>query len=109
MAINTEEDFIALVKKAEQDAENDPTSYTTKPALFAILGYLVIFLVLAALIGLAGGLVASAMFSTTLFILLLKKKLIIAIAAGIWVLLRALWVKLTPPLPTRIRATGIPM
>jgi Zn-dependent protease with chaperone function len=97
MSINNEEDFIDLVRKAEHDAESNPRFYTTKLALFALLGYVVIFLVLFALIGLAGGLVASAFFSTGLFILLLKKKLIIMVGAGIWVLLRALWVRFTPP------------
>lgn len=97
MAIKTEEDFINLVKQAEQEAEVNPKVYTIKLALFALLGYLVILLVLIALFGLAGGLVASAVFSTGLFLLLIKKKLIIAVALGIWVLLRALWVRFTPP------------
>lgn len=97
MTVKTEEAFIELVKKAEREAEAHPKSYTTKLAFLALLGYLVIFLVLVALLGLAGGLVATAFFSTGLFILLLKNKLIIAVLAGIWVLLRALWIKFTPP------------
>lgn len=97
MTIKTEEDFINLVKKVEQEAEANPKAYTTKLALFALLGYLIIFLVLIALLGLAGGLVATAFLSTGLFLLLLKKKLIFAVGLGIWVLLRALWVKFTPP------------
>lgn len=97
MSIKSEEDFVNLVRKAEHDAETNPGVYKSKLALYALFGYLVIFLVLFALIGLAGGLVASAFVSTGLFILLLKKKLIIAVGAGIWVLLRALWVKFAPP------------
>lgn len=97
MSIETEEDFITLIKRAEQDAELNPKSYTTKLALFAMLGYAVIFLVLLALIALGGGVVATAFLSTGLFLLLLKKKLIFAILIGVWVLLRALWVKFAPP------------
>lgn len=97
MSSITEEDFIRRVKQAELDAASNPRSYAFKLALFAILGYVVIVAALIALLGLAGGLIASAFFSTGLFILLLKKKLIIGVLFGIWILLRALWVKFTPP------------
>ncbi len=97
MSVKSEDDFIELVKKSEQDAATNPRLYITKLALFAVLGYVVIFAVLTALLGLAGGLVASAFFSTTLFLLLLKKKLIFAVLIGAWLLFRALWVKFTPP------------
>lgn len=53
MSIKSEEDFINLVRQAEHDAENNPRTYSTKLALFALLGYLVIFLVLILLLGLA--------------------------------------------------------
>ena len=97
MSIQSEEEFIQLVQRAEQEASSNPKGYTTKLALFAVLGYAVIFLVLFTLLGLAGGLAAMAFFSTGLFLLLLKKKLIFAVLIGIWVLLRALWVRFTPP------------
>ena len=97
MTIKTEEEFISLVKKAEADAQSNPRAYAVKLALFALLGYMVILLVLVALLGLGGGLLATAFLSTGLFLLLIKKKLIFAVAGGIWVLLRALWVKFTPP------------
>ncbi len=97
MSVKTEEEFITLVKQAESAAANQPRAYNIKLALFALLGYTVILGVLVALLGLAGGLVASAFFSTGLFILLLKKKLIIGVLFAIWVLLRALWVKFEPP------------
>ncbi len=93
----SEEDFIHRVKQAEADAAANPKAYAVKLALFALLGYVVILGVLFGLLGLAGGLIASAFFSTTLFILLLKKKLIIAVLIGIWILMKALWVKFTPP------------
>ncbi|MEJ2407578.1 MAG: M48 family metalloprotease [Candidatus Thiodiazotropha sp.] len=93
----SEEDFIQRVKQAEADAAANPKAYAVKLALFALLGYVVILAVLFGLLGLAGGLIASAFFSTTLFILLLKKKLIIGVLIGIWILMKALWVKFTPP------------
>lgn len=97
MTIKTEDEFIALVKKAEHEAETNPRAYTTKIALFALLGYAVIFMVLVTLFGLAGGLIATAFYSSAILLLLIKKKLIIAVLAGIWITLRALWVKFLPP------------
>ncbi|WP_028578908.1 M48 family metallopeptidase [Desulfogranum japonicum] len=97
MAINTEEEFINLVKKAEKEAETNSKAYAAKVALFALFGYLVILLVFVVLLGLGAGLVAAAFFSTALFFLLIKKKLIFIVASGIWVLFQALWVKITPP------------
>lgn len=97
MTINTEEEFIALVKKYEEEAEDNPKWYLFKLALFALLGYVVIFLVLLSLIGLTGAVLGSALISASLFLLLLKKKLIFVVLGGIWVLLKALWVKFVPP------------
>ena len=97
MAIKTEDDFIQLVQRAERDAAERPRSYTVKLALLALLGYIVIFSVLALLLSLTAGLAIAAFFSTGLLLLLLKTKLIIAVVASIWILLRALWVKFTPP------------
>jgi len=108
MAIETEEDFINLVRKAEQEAEANPAAYTRKLALFGLLGYLVIFLVLIVLLGLAGGLVALGIFGTGLFILLLKKKLIFVVLCGIWILLRALWVKFEPPRGYTLKRNDFP-
>jgi Zn-dependent protease with chaperone function/rhodanese-related sulfurtransferase len=97
MSSSSEKDFIQRVKQAELDAAANPKAYAIKLGLFALLGYVVILAALFALLGLAGGLAASAFLSTGLFILLLKKKLIIGVLIGIWVLLRALWVKFAPP------------
>ncbi len=108
MSVNTEDEFIHLIRQAEREAELNPRSYTTKLALFAILGYAFIFLVLMTLFGLAGGVVATAFFSTSVFLLLLKKKLIFAILIGIWVLLRALWVKFTPPQGYKLKRKEFP-
>ena len=97
MSSMSEEDFIELVRKAEEETVAHPRRYVTKLALFALIGYLAIFGVLFALIGLAGGLVAAAVFSTALFLILVKKKLIFVILIAIWVLLKALWVRFEAP------------
>lgn len=93
----TEEEFVELVKKAEKEAETNLPAYRLKLALFAMLGYAVIFGVLVLLLIIAGGTVALAIFSSAIFLLLVKKKIIILILIAIWTLLRALWVKFDPP------------
>ncbi len=97
MKIESEEDFISLVRQAEHDDATRPKIYALKLILFAVLGYVVIFAVLFALLSITGGVLASAFVSTGLFIVLLKTKLIFAVLPAIWVLLRALWVRFTPP------------
>lgn len=93
----TEEEFIAIVKKSEQEAGNNLGAYKFKLALFALLGYAVIFGVLTLLTLLIGGSVAIAFISSSLLLLLIKKKIIFAIAFAIWTFIRALWVRFEPP------------
>ena len=97
MSSISEEEFIQLVRKAEHETATSPRRYLFKLSLFSLLGYVVIFGALLALIGLVGGLVVAAFFSTTLIFFLLKKKLIFVILLTIWVLLRALWVRFEAP------------
>lgn len=97
MAEMSEDQFIELVKKAEREAGENIGMYKTKLALFAVLGYVVIFSIIVCLVVLVGGTLATAFISSTLFILLLKKKLIIIILPAIWVMLKALWVKFDTP------------
>lgn len=89
--------FEASAKKAEADANNNLGLYKFKLALYGLLGYLVIFALLATLIAIVGGLVYLATQNTVVLILLLKKKLIFLLIPVIWVLFRALWVRLEPP------------
>jgi len=93
----TEEQFIELVKKSEAEAAANIDAYKTKLALFALLGYAVIFAVLGILVLLVGGTIGLALVSSSLFLLLVKKKLIIVVLVAIWTFLRALWVKFSPP------------
>ena len=97
MAEYTEEQFIALVKKSEHDANNNLDKYKFKLALFAVFGYVVIFTVLIVLVSLVGGSIAIAFVSGSLFLLLLKKKILFIILFAIWTFLKALWVKFSPP------------
>lgn len=104
----SEEEFIELVESAEQEAALHPRRYLLKLSLLASLGYVVIFGVLLALLGLAGGLVAAAFLSTGLILFLLKKKLIFVVLLAIWVLLRALWVRFDPPEGYRLTRREFP-
>lgn len=104
----SEAQFISLVQKAEQEAQNNFRLYKTKIALFAMLGYTVIFAILFLLILLVGGTVGIAIVSSSLFLLLLKKKFIIVIIIAIWTFLRALWVKFEAPEGYELTAKEFP-
>jgi Zn-dependent protease with chaperone function len=108
MAIKTEEEFISLVRKAEKEAQNRPKLYLFKLALFACFGYAVILLTLTTLLGLTGGLILLAIFSTGIFLLLVKKKLIFVLGFAIWVLIKALWVKLPAPTGYSLKRKDFP-
>nr|WP_285229708.1 M48 family metallopeptidase [Motilimonas eburnea] len=62
-----------------------------------MLGYLVIFGAFALFLGIIGGLIGLAFFSTGLFILLLKSKVIFAAIPAAWILGKSLWIKFKPP------------
>jgi len=89
--------FERLVREAEASIANDPRAYRMRIILLALLGYAVLFGVVALLIALIGGAVWGALASTAFLLLLLKKKLIIPLLAVIWVILRSLWVRIEPP------------
>lgn len=90
--------FEEAAKRAERQAQVSPSIYKGRLLLFAMLGYAVIFAILAALLAIIGGLGWLAATSTSaLLILLLKKKLIIFIVPAIWVLVKALWVRFEQP------------
>lgn len=93
----TETDFIQLVRRAERAIQANAGLYRLKLALFALLGYAVIFLILLLLASLLGGIAASVLVSGSIAILLLKKKLIIPVLFMIWVLLKSLWIRFEIP------------
>lgn len=87
----------SLVQKAEHEVTANPRRYKFKLALLAVLGYTVIFSILAVLVILLGGTLYAAFFSSAILILLIKKKIIIVLAVAIWFLFRAVFVRLTEP------------
>jgi Zn-dependent protease with chaperone function len=89
--------FESLVERAEALYQRSPGAYRRRLLGLALLGYGVIFGILLLLIGLIGGSVAAAFASTAFLILLIKKKLIIALAVIAYVLVKAIWVKLERP------------
>lgn len=93
----TNEDFIALVKRAEQSVENNPKGYRMRLLCFCLLGYIVIFGALLTLIFLVTGSIVAAFYASALFILLLKSKLIFLFMVMAWVLLKSLWVRFDKP------------
>ncbi|OIO71117.1 MAG: hypothetical protein CO186_06985 [Zetaproteobacteria bacterium CG_4_9_14_3_um_filter_49_83] len=102
--------FEETARKAEQLAKANAGSYKVRLFLFAILGYMVIFGILASLFGLVGGLGWLAFSSSSLLImLLLKKKLILLIAPTIWVLLKALWVRFEQPQGYELKRQQAPL
>ncbi len=100
--------FELTAQKAERQAQANPGIYKLKLLLFALLGYGIIFAVLAALLAVLGGLIYLAIQSTALLLLLLKKKLIFLLIPLIWVLVTALWVKLEAPRGYRVTRKELP-
>jgi Zn-dependent protease with chaperone function len=90
----TQEDFGALVQRLEQEAAANPAGYRRKLGALAILGYGYIAATLILLIGGAAAIVWMATVSSTL---LLLGKLGWAFLVLIYVVLRAMWVRLDPP------------
>lgn len=89
--------FAALVSKAETDLSNDPISYKRKLIYLAGLGYGYLFGVVVLLLLLVGFSVWIALQSGALFILLLKTKLIFLLLGVLYIIFRALWVRLPEP------------
>jgi Zn-dependent protease with chaperone function len=90
----TQDDFESLVQRLEQEATANPIAYRRRLGLLAFLGYGYIVVVLALLIGGAALIVWGAAVSHTLVLL---AKLGWALLVLIYVVLRAMWVRLEPP------------
>jgi Zn-dependent protease with chaperone function len=89
--------FEQLVRQAELHIQENPSGYKARLAALALLGYIVLFGVLAVLIALIAGSLWAGFASTVFLVLLLKKKLIVPLAAMAWIIARALWVRVEPP------------
>jgi Zn-dependent protease with chaperone function len=99
----TNEEFEALVGKLDEQAKRNPASYRTRVLLMALLGnvYLGIMLVLIGAL-----LVAAA--ASVLWLKAAGVKIAIVVALFLWIVLKALWVKLSPPEGTEITARDAP-
>ena len=94
MAI-TQEQFDALVTKLEKFSKNHPQSYRLRVALFAILGYTYLFLILIGLLALIGLVVMSILFGHLANAITIKFGIFLLIPA--WAIMRSLWVTFPPP------------
>lgn len=99
----TDEQFDALVSRLEAQARRSPRAYKLRVLLLALLGYgylgamlgLILFLFLLTL----GSLV---------FLKAAAIKLIIPVGAFLWMVLRAMWVRLEPPAGRRVTRKEAP-
>jgi len=89
--------FEQLMREAEANIASNPRAYKLRLVLLALLGYAVLFGVVALLVGLVGGVLWGTLASTAFLILLLKKKLIVPLLAVTWMILRSLWVRVEAP------------
>ncbi|MCC6443966.1 MAG: M48 family metallopeptidase [Armatimonadetes bacterium] len=88
------EEFDSLVVQLEQKSKEEPGAYRTKVLLLAILGYAYIFLLLAVLLGLTALLVVLAVKGRVRYF---SFKAGAGLLALIYIVLRALWVRLPSP------------
>jgi len=102
------ENYESLARRAEQMIQRSPGSYKLRIGALALLGYAVIWAVAIGLLALLGGLVWAAFVSAALIVLLIKTKLIIALPLLLWVLVRALWVRIERPDGLRITVREAP-
>lgn len=93
---------------AERAAADNPKGYRFRVVAFALLGYAVLWILLALLLALAGVGVVGAFSSAGLFVLLVKSKIGIALLIAIVILVRALWVKFDAPGGLRIDLAAFP-
>ena len=105
MAI-TQEQFDALVGKMEDFSKSHPGNYRLRVALFALLGYAYIFLVLAGLLALVGLVVWLIVFSRRINRHIIKLVILLLIPA--WAIVRSLWITFTPPQGLRLSRHQVP-
>jgi Zn-dependent protease with chaperone function len=98
-----DERWEALVRRLEPQARAHPAAYRRKVVLLAVLGYAFIATLLLLLVGLGVLVVVLALSSSGLVL-----KFLIPIAALFFVILRALYVKVTPPEGVRLKRSKAP-
>jgi Zn-dependent protease with chaperone function len=99
----TNEQFDALVGRLEEQARRNPSGYEFRVLLLALLGDAYLGAILLLIVALLAGLVASiAVFKA------LAVKLIIVVGIFLWMILKALWVRIEPPEGTDVKAGQAP-
>jgi Zn-dependent protease with chaperone function len=91
----THEQFAALVQRLEPFAQKNPAAYKVRLGLLAALGYAYLLAIVVVAIGLVWGLVAFSIAGHRVNGSVVK--LVIFLAALVFMVLRAMWVRLTPP------------
>jgi Zn-dependent protease with chaperone function len=86
------EEFSALVARLEQQSRERPGWYKARVTLLAILGYGYVGIVLALLLALSAAVIASAVYLKALAV-----KIAIPILFVVGLVLKAMWVRLSPP------------
>ena len=102
----TQEKFDTLVAKLEKFSKKHPESYRLRVALFAILGYAYIFLILAGLLILIGLVVSFIVFSHLVNAAIIKLSIWLLIPA--WVIVRSLWVTFPAPEGLKLNRRQVP-
>lgn len=99
MTTSTEyrQQFQELVQRAEQEISQQPESYKRRLKWLALLGYGVIFSLMALLVAVTGGTIWAAFSSSAFMLLLLQKKFIFVLLGLIWVIGRSLMVRVEAP------------
>ena len=99
----TDEQFAARVAQLERVARSSPGAYRFRVLLLALLGNAYLGTVLLLLVGL---LIALAVSVTVLKALAVK--LFFVIAVFLWLIVKALWIRIDPPQGTEIHASEAP-
>jgi Zn-dependent protease with chaperone function len=93
----TREEFDTLVRRLEREAERRPRAYKIRVFLLALLGYAYIFLIVAVLLLLIGALAWMVISVRRGGLIQVAGKLGVALLGLTYVIVRALWVRLSPP------------
>jgi Zn-dependent protease with chaperone function len=99
----TNEEFESLVGRLEEQARRNPAGYKTRVLLMALLGNAY----LGAMLALIGGLLAAAAVSVV-WLKAAGVKIAFVVGVFLWMVLKALWVKVPPPEGTEITERDSP-
>jgi Zn-dependent protease with chaperone function len=99
----TNECFRELVARLEDRARRDPRGYKRRVLLLALLGNAYLLAVLAFV-----GVVFLVLLASILVLKALAIKLIVVVGVFLWVVVKALWLKMPPPQGTELRREDAP-